>query len=68
MTPDQFDALQALVVLKAPVTAAAARRVLVDGLTPSAAADEAGISRQTLSNTLTRLRKALELARVACGV
>lgn len=66
MTHDQFDALAALAGLRSPTTAAVARLVLVEGMAPSVAADSAGISRQQLSNTLTRLREALVLARQVC--
>lgn len=67
MTPDQFDALVALTSIRAAAAVAGARLVLVDGLPPAVAADSAGISRQQLSNVLTRLREALALARRVCA-
>lgn len=67
MTPDQFQALVALTSLRAPAAVAGARLVLVDGLPSSVAADSAGVSRQQLSNVLTRLREALDMARRACA-
>lgn len=67
LTPDQFDALVALTNTHPGLSAEAARLVLVDGTPPAVAADGAGISRQQLSNVLTRLRRALELAKKVCG-
>lgn len=68
MTPDQFTALVALTNIRSESAEAAARLVLVDGLAPSVAADRTGISRQQVSNVLTRLREVLKLARRVCAV
>lgn len=67
LTPEQFDALVALTSIRAGAALAGARLVLVDGLPPSVAADSAGVSRQQISNVLTRLREAWELARRVCA-
>lgn len=68
MTPAQFAALLALTGTRAPALVAGARLALVDGLPPAVAAQSAGVSRQQLSNVLTRLRRALVLAQQASGV
>lgn len=67
MTPDQFSALAELLHLRAGPAQEAARLVLVDGLRPSEAADKTGISRQSVSGALTRLRRGAALANAAAG-
>lgn len=57
MTPEQFAALVALTSLRQTAALDCARRVLVDGVRPSVAADEAGVSRQQVSTILVNLRK-----------
>lgn len=66
LTAAQFKALAGLVGLRVPSTVAASRLVLVDGMAPSTAADNAGISRQQLSNVLGKLRAGLTMARQVC--
>lgn len=66
MTPEQFTALVALTSLRKTAALDCARLVLVAGVPSSVAADGAGVSRQQVSNVLTRLRETLELARRAC--
>lgn len=60
---DQFDALVALTRLHARSAAAqeGARLVLVEGLASAEAAARVGVTRQALSNVLTRCRRTLEL-------
>ncbi len=67
MTPDQFSALAELLALRDGPAREAARRVLVDGVSPSWAADELSISRQSVSNALSRCRRGFDLARRAVG-
>lgn len=68
MTHDQFTALVALTSLRNTAALDCARMVLVDGAQASVAADSAGVSRQQVSNVLTKLRKTLDMAQMACGV
>ena len=68
MTPAQFDALAALLSLRSPQAIAAARMVMVEGATISAAAVQTGLTPQGVSNAAARCRRGLALARVASGV
>lgn len=63
MTPAQFEALAKLLGLHSGPATEAARLVLVDGLTAIEAAQQAGCSRQSATNAVTRCRRGLELAR-----
>ena len=65
MTPAQFAATAQLAGIRSPMALMASRWVLVDDMAPSVAADTADISRQQLSNTLSRLRRVLALMAVA---
>lgn len=67
MTPHQLDALAALVGMRSGPALLAAGLVLVEGRRPADAAREAGLSPQGVANAVTRLRRALDLARVAVG-
>lgn len=58
MTPDVFDRLAASTRLK-PIALGMARRVLVDGITATAAAREAGRTRSESSRAAQRIRAAL---------
>lgn len=65
MTPTQFAALAQLTRLRQSPSAAAARAVLVDGMRPADAARAHGVSPAGVSNAVTRMRKALDLASIA---
>jgi predicted DNA-binding protein (UPF0251 family) len=67
VTPAQFEALAALTSIRAPAPLTGAKMVLVEGIAPAVAADTVGVSRQQLSNVLSRLRETLALARAVCG-
>lgn len=67
MTPTQFAALVTLTSVRSTQALRAAELVLVDDVPSSVAADSAGISRQQLSNVLTRLRQVRELAMTVCA-
>jgi len=53
----EFDAIAVLISSREP-TKSAARRVLVDGVTPADAAREFSLLPQSVSNTLRRFRNA----------
>lgn len=57
MTPSQFYAVAQSIRSREPVRTAA-RLVLVDGVRPGEAAAQAGVSPQSCSNTVTRIRSA----------
>ena len=67
MRLESFNALAQLLRLRQGPAKEAARLVLVDGLRPAQAAARTGCSPQSASNTLTRCRRGLALARVAVG-
>lgn len=67
MTPTQFDALSKLIRLRTGPAAEGARLVLVSGATMTHAAVQAGCSRQSVSNTVDRVRKGYALAVLAAG-
>ncbi|WP_443191416.1 hypothetical protein [Pseudomonas indica] len=67
MTREQFAALAELLRLRSSASQEAARLVLVDGLSPSEAARQAGTTPQAVSNVLASCRKGIELARIAAG-
>ena len=60
--------LTALIIDDEAPSRDAARLVLVDGLSPSEAADRAGVSRQAVSNVLRRCRRVIGLAERVSGI
>lgn len=64
MTPEQFDALAQLMRLRKSPSREALRLVLVDGMSQSEAAAQAGILRTNVTRQVTSARRMLELARV----
>lgn len=67
MTANQFSALATLMALRASPSREAARLVLVDGLSVADAAAHCGISVQGANQSVLRCKRALELAKTACG-
>ena len=67
MRLESFNALAQLLRLRPGPAKEAARLVLVDGCRPAAAARQTGCTPQSVSNTLARCRKGIELARLAAG-
>jgi len=67
MTPQAFEALRTLTRMRETPSTQAARLVLTQGARPVDAAPAAGISVQACRNAVQRVRKALQLARVAAG-
>lgn len=67
MTQTQLDALASLVGMRSGPALLAAGLVMVHGRRPADAAREAGLTPAAVSNTLARLRRALDLARQATG-
>ena len=65
MTLEAFNALCALIRIRHGRARAAAHLVLIDGLRPSEAARTVGVSAQSATNAVTRIRKAHALARLA---
>lgn len=65
MTADQFRALCALLRSPAGPAQEAARLVLVEQVRPSDAAALTGASAPSVSNAVTRMRRGLELAKIA---
>lgn len=59
MTPAQFDVVAELLRSRDPARAAA-RLVLIEGATTSAAAEECGVSSQSVSNAIARFKSADE--------
>lgn len=68
MNADQFAALAELLRLRGGASQAAARLVLVDGLSPSEAARASGISAQSVSNVLAVCRRGVALANRVSGI
>ena len=64
MTSEQFSALAALMSQPASKSAAAARLVLVDGLSSAEAARRVGITTQGANQSVKRCRRVIELAQV----
>lgn len=62
MTPAQFDALAQLMRLRTSPSREALRMVLVDGITQSAAAHDAGIPASNVSRQVASARKVIALA------
>ena len=67
MTPEQFEALSALIHLRKSASRDAARLVLVDGLSVLDAASQCGISVQGANQAVLRCRRAINLAQQASG-
>lgn len=67
MTPEQFSALATLMGQPDSKSAAAARLVLVEGLSSAEAARRVGITTQGANQAVQRCRRVIELARVVCG-
>jgi DNA-directed RNA polymerase specialized sigma24 family protein len=65
MTAAAFAALARLLRLRPGGAQDAARLVLVEGMRPTDAAALSGVSPASASNTITRMRRGLELARTA---
>lgn len=59
MTPEQFDLVAELLRSRDPARSAA-RLVLIDGATTTAAAEHVGVSSQSVSNALARFKLAHE--------
>ena len=66
ITGEQFSALAELLGLHDGPAREGARAVMCDGMSVNAAAAQAGCLRQSVSNTLRRCRRGLELARAVC--
>ena len=64
MTSEQFSALAALMGLASGKSAAAARLVLVEGLSSAEAARRVGITTQGANQAVQRCRRVVDLARV----
>lgn len=64
MTPEQFDALAQMMRLRASPSREALRMVLCDGITQSAAAEQAGIPRPNVTRQVSSARRMIALARV----
>jgi predicted DNA-binding protein (UPF0251 family) len=58
MTPRRFSAIARLIRMRRGAAEEAARLVLVDGLRPIEAARRLGLSPQSVSNAVTRVRRA----------
>lgn len=67
MTHDQFTALAKLTRSPSGPAQDAARMVLCDKMRPADAARATGAAPASVSNAVTRIRAALELARAAAG-
>ena len=67
MTHDQFTAMVKLTRSPAGPAQDAARLVLCDQMRPADAARATGAAPASVSNAVTRIRAALEMARVAAG-
>ena len=61
MTPVQFSALSKLLQVRKGAAREAAYLVLVNGLRPSEAARQTGLSPASVSNAVTRFRKGMKL-------
>lgn len=58
MTPQQFDVIAKLLRSGDSASGRAARMVLLDGIAPSVAAEQCGISRSSVSDAVGRYRDA----------
>ena len=67
LTAEQFSAMAALMGQPASKSAAAARLVLVEGLSSAEAARRVGITTQGANQAVQRCRRVIELARVVTG-
>lgn len=68
MTAEQFAALAGLLRLRAGPAQQVAYLVLVDGLAVPEAARQVGLEYTAASQAVRRVKRGLELARVACGL
>lgn len=64
MTPEQFDALAQLMRLRQSPSRDALHLVLIDGMTHTAAAEQAGIPRQNVSRQVASAKRTIEAARI----
>jgi DNA-directed RNA polymerase specialized sigma24 family protein len=62
---EQFDALAELLRLREGVSSQAARLVLVGGLSQAEAGRQTGLSTAGVGNAVRRVRRGLELAKLA---
>lgn len=67
MTTEQFNALAQLLRIRDGLSRTAASLVLVDGLTQAAAARQTGLGPAGVGNAVSRLKKGLELAKLAAA-
>lgn len=67
MTGEQFAALAELAGMRSGDAVHAAELVLVHRRRPADAARESGLSPQGVANAVSRLRRALDLAKLAVG-
>ena len=65
MTHEQFNAIASLLGLRTGSAQDAARMVLVDGMAQSQVVAQLGMSRASVSNACTRVRKGMALAEAA---
>lgn len=64
LKPEAFDALCSLIRVQSGPSREAARLVLVEGVVRTQAAQQTGITVAGVSNLLTRLKRAKELAKI----
>jgi predicted DNA-binding protein (UPF0251 family) len=64
MTPEQFAALAQLMRLRQSPSRDALRLVLIDGMTHTAAAEQAGIPRQNVSRQVASAKRIINAARI----
>lgn len=67
ITSEQLDAAARLIRMADGKSRAAARLVLVDGLSGNEAAERVGVTASTVSGAVGRVLRAIDLARVAAG-
>lgn len=67
MTPEQFDVIARLLQSRGGRAEQAARLVLLDNVAPSAAAEQVGVGRSAVSDTVGRYRAAFALIESAWG-
>lgn len=68
ITIEQLDAAAKLIRMADGKSRAAARLVLVEGMSGNDAAAHLGVTASTVSGAVQRVLRAIELARVAAGV
>lgn len=67
ITSEQLDAAAKLIRMGDSKSRAAARLVLVEGLSGDEAAERIGVTASTVSGAVGRVLRAIDLARVAAG-